>query len=554
MLWFICMADRLHESAFPRLSPHELEGIRRLAEVRDYDDGEIVFRAGDVALGLIVVESGSIDILNPADNGSLVITHEPGTFAGDIDILTRRPVIVTGVSRGQTRVLKVADDKLREMLNYVPGFGQKLMLALTTRRELLSASGVLGHKVVGPGYCKDTNLVREFLYRNFVPFTWLDTETPEGKEAYVALGSPRLTPVIETISGQKLVCPPLHDLARAVGIWQPCPDQEVELAIVGAGPAGLSAAVYAASEGLSTIVIDRLGPGGQAAGSSRIENFIGFPAGLTGNELATRGVLQLLKFGASISVPLCVEQLEPAPSPQEPHTLVLDCGARIRAHAILVASGIGLRKLEAEGAARFEDEGVYYACTSVEALLYDNCDIAVVGAGNSAGQAAMFLAECCRTRRVHLLVRHELGPSMSHYLAARIRRTDNILIHEHVEIAAVHGNHRVHSVELKSNGPLDQPVIPCRAVFVFIGADPSAPWLPESVLRDKLGYILTGTDVMRSGHWPIADRDPCPLETTVPGILAAGDIRCGSTKRVGFAVGDGSLAVTCVHRLRALRP
>jgi thioredoxin reductase (NADPH) len=194
---------------------------------------------------------------------------------------------------------------------------------------------------------------------------------------------------------------------------------------------------------------------------------------------------------------------------------------------------------------------VYYVCTSVEALLYDNCDIAVVGAGNSAGQAAMFLAECCRTRRVHMLVRHRLGPSMSDYLAHRIREAENITVHEGEEVAAVLGDRRIEALEIKNNRTSQRKRLNCMAVFVFIGADPSAEWLTETVARDPLGYVLTGTDVALSGRWPLTDREPCPLETTLPGVLAAGDIRSGSTKRVGFAVGDGSLAVTCVHRLRA---
>jgi thioredoxin reductase (NADPH) len=475
-------------------------------------------------------------------------------FAGDIDLLTRRPPIVNAVAQGATRVLRVPGSHLRELLNRVPRFGEKLMTAFTRRRQLLTESGVLGHVVVGPGDCKDTNIVREFLYKNFVPFTWFDTSTPKGQEMYEALGAPRITPVIKCSDGQVLINPSLQELARAAGIWHFCPiETTLDLAIIGAGPAGLSAAVYAASEGLSTLVLDRMGPGGQAGASSRIENFIGFPTGLTGLELATRSVLQMLKFGAHMVAPVAVERLEPAPSAQTPHTLHLDCGARIQAWTVLIASGIRWRKLEAEGTERFDGAGVYYVCTSVEALLYDACDVAVVGGGNSAGQAAMYLAECCPERQVHLLVRHELGPNISDYLASRIRAMANITLHEGVEIAALRGGRRIETVELRGHSGNGNLRLPCSAVFVFIGADPSADWIPEAIVRDQLGYLLTGTEVALSGHWPLADREPCPLETTMPGVLAAGDIRSGSIKRVGFAVGDGSLAVTCTHHLRELR-
>jgi thioredoxin reductase (NADPH) len=367
-----------------------------------------------------------------------------------------------------------------------------------------------------------------------------------------ALGSPRKTPVIECGSGRILVNPSLQELASEAGIWKHCPSQEVDFAIVGAGPAGIAAAVYAASEGLSTLMLDKLGPGGQAGGSSRIENFIGFPAGLSGADLATRGVLQMLKFGAQIFAPVTVEKLIPSQSIDDLHVLQLDCGAEIRCRVLLLALGVRWRQLEATGADRFAGAGIYYACTTVEADLYDGTDVAVVGGGNSAGQAVMFLAECCPSRKVHLLIRRTLGPGMSEYLSQRIRATANVVVHEQSEIEAIRGERRMEAISVRNSATKSQRQVPCAAVFVFIGAEPSAEWLPAEIARDAKGYVLTGTDVVRSGLWPRADRDPCPLETTVPGVLAAGDIRSGSTKRVGFAVGDGSLAVTCAHRLLSI--
>ncbi len=542
------------EIAFPKLSTAELAVLKPLATPHDYADGETVFRAGQSDIDLFVVESGQIDILNPTDGNRLVVSHTPGQFSGDIDLLTGRPVIVTAVAHGNSRIWRVPGSHLRALLNRVPSLGEKLIVAFTRRRELLSQLGVIGLRVVGPGRCRDTNTVREFLYKNFVPFTWFDPETDDGKKVFQALGSPRKTPVIECGDGKILLNPTLQELARAAGIWKHCPAQEVDFAIVGAGPAGLAAAVYASSEGLSTLMLDRLGPGGQAGGSSRIENFIGFPAGLSGAELATRGVLQLLKFGARIVAPVEVEKLDPAKSAGDFHVLHLDCGAEIRCRVILLALGVRWRRLEAEGADRFTGAGIYYACTTVEADMYDGTDVAVVGAGNSAGQAVMFLAECCPTRKVHLLIRRTLGPGMSEYLANRIRATANVVVHEQTEIDAVHGDRRVEEITLKNNADAAQSRMPCSAVFVFIGAVPAAEWLPPNIGRDTNGYLLTGTDVVRSGLWPRTDRDPCPLETTLPGILAAGDIRAGSTKRVGFAVGDGSLAVTCAHRLLSIHP
>jgi thioredoxin reductase (NADPH) len=546
------MPPVLDEAIFPTLSSSELKFLRPLAEVLEFADGAIVFRAGDAELDLFVVEEGAIEIQNPTNDHAVIVTHGPAQFAGDIDLLTGRPVIVTGVARGRTKLLRIPHAKLRTLLNRVPSFGEKLINAITRRREALSRLGTLGLKIVGAGYCKDTTVVREFLYKNFVPFTWVDTELPGGEKALAAYGPPGKTPVVDCGDGRVLRNPTMHELAQCAGIWRPCPSAAVDLAVVGAGPAGISAALYAASEGLSTLLIDRLGPGGQAGGSSKIENFIGFPAGLTGAELATRGILQMLKFGAKMVAPVLVQRIEAPPAPAEHRILHLDCGAQIRAKVVLVATGVRWRKLPAKNAARYEGAGVHYVCTAVETVLYDGCDVAVVGGGNSAGQAAMHLAEHCRERRVHLLVRSRLGPNMSEYLVDRIREAANITVHEGTEIAELEGGSHLESMTLARKGSDTREKYGCVGVFVFIGADPAVEWLPPEVARDELGYVLTGSDVVRSGRWPLSDRDPCPLETTVPGVLAAGDIRSGSTKRVGFAVGDGSLAVTCTHKLLSM--
>jgi thioredoxin reductase (NADPH) len=537
------------ETAFPRLTSAELAFVKPLARPCDYADGAVVFRAGQPDIDLYVVESGRLEIRNPTDGDRLIATHEPGHFSGDIDILTGRPVIVTAVARGPTRLLCVANSQLRTLLNRVPSFGEKLILAFTRRRELLAQLGGLGLRVFGPGRCLATSRVREFLYKNFVPFMWFDTETAAGTQVLATLGAPRRPPVIECGNGHILENPSLQQLAREAGIWQQCPTQDVDFAIVGAGPAGLTAAVYASSEGLSTLLLDQLGPGGQAGASSRIENFIGFPAGLTGTDLATRGVLQMLKFGARMIAPVAVDKLTPARSAGDRHALHLDCGAEIHCRVLLLALGVRWRRLQADGADRLAGAGIFYACTRVEADLFDRQDVAVVGGGNSAGQAVMFLAECCPARTVHLLVRSTLGPSMSDYLAQRIRATGNVVVHEQTEIEALYGDRHLESIRVRNQATGAARQLPCSAVFVFIGSEPAAAWLPAEIARDTKGFVLTGSDVSTAGVWPRPDREPCPLETSVPGILAAGDIRAGSVKRVGFAVGDGSLAVASAHRL-----
>jgi thioredoxin reductase (NADPH) len=543
------MAQDTDLSAFPTLTPAEFRLLRPLADPFTYEDDAVVFRAGTAELDLFVVEEGAIEIRNPSDNDVVITTHRAGGFAGDIDLLTGRPVIVSGHARGPTRVLCVSHRQIRTLLNRIPSFGEKLIIAFTRRRELLSKLEKLGITVIGAGHCKDTNLVREFLYKNFVPFSWLNSESEVGRAALVTQPPNCPKPVVDCGGGKVLFNPTLRELAKCAGVWRTCPGELVDLAVVGAGPAGIAAAVYAASEGLSTLLLDRLGPGGQAGGSSKIENFIGFPAGLSGAELATRGVLQMLKFGARMVAPVAVERVEVPDEPHSPRLLHLDCNTTVRARVVLIATGVGWRKLPAVGAERFESAGIHYVCTAVEAILYDECPVVVVGGGNSAGQATMHLAECCRTRQVHLVVRKPLGSGMSEYLVSRIRGASNITVHEGAEIAEVEGGHYLECVLLARLSDGARERLPCSGVFVFVGADPVAGWLPSGLARDDHGYVLTGSDALRSGLWPLTGRDPCPLETSLPGVLAAGDVRAGSTKRVGFAVGDGSLAVTCAHQL-----
>ena len=475
------------EVAFPNLTKAEMALVKPMATARTFADGETVFKAGQAEIDLVIVESGRIEIQNPLDGHKVIVVHEPGQFSGDIDLLTGRPVIVTAVgARRNANFVCTHDSHLREaLLNRVPSLGEKMIVAFTRRRELLMMNGVVGLRVVGPARCRGTNMVREFLYKNFVPFTWFDPEKEDGRQLLATLGNSKSMPVVECGNGRVLVNPTLQLLATEAGVWRHCPSQDIDFAIIGAGPAGIAAAVYAASEGLSTLMLDRLGPGGQAGGSSRIENFIGFPAGLSGMELATRGVLQMLKFGARVVAPVNVEKLVPAKSADDMHVLTLSCGAEIRCRVVLLALGVHWRRLEAAGAERFTGAGIYYACTTVEADIYDNNDVAVVGAGNSAGPAVMFLAECCRSRTVHLFIRRELGPGMSEYLSSRVRTAANVVIHEHSEIESVCGNQRMEQIDVRNNATQTVSRVPCAAVFLFIAAGTGRRLTPQRRHRPR---------------------------------------------------------------------
>lgn len=545
------MTAIIDESAFPRLTQDELNLLSKIAVCEEYADGEYVFKAGQTEVDLFVVRSGSIVIVNPAQNNCEVVTHHEGQFSGDIDVLTGRPVLVSGIARGVTRCCRVPNSKLREVLTRIPRLSDKLLVAFQQRRELLQSVGPIGMSVIGYAHCHHTTLIREFLHKSFVPHSFVDVGHMSDAEVQ-ALKCGNTFPVVRGVDQESdLVQPTPREVAKAAGIWRHCPQQKIDVAIVGAGPGGIAAAVYAASEGLSTLVLDSVGPGGQAGGSSKIENFIGFPAGLSGQDLSTRGILQMLKFGATMVAPVTVKKIVPSTPGKLYHELHLDCDSIVQARVVLIATGVRWRKLEAQGADVFERAGVYYACTAIEALLHDNEDVFVVGAGNSAGQAAMYLAECCTTRTVHMAVRGTFGPAMSEYLSRRIRATPNIRIHEGTHITAVHpsqsGTGKIGSVTLTDARGVKQ--MPATAIFVFIGSEPSTQWLPPATALDDKGFILTGVQLVTADKWPLKHREPCALETSVPGILAAGDVRSGSTKRVGFAVGDGSLAVSCFHTL-----
>jgi thioredoxin reductase (NADPH) len=316
------------------------------------------------------------------------------------------------------------------------------------------------------------------------------------------------------------------------------------LLIVGAGPSGLAAAVYSASEGLSTLVVDSIGPGGQAGSSSKIENFIGFPAGLSGSDLANRGYLQALKFGAHFSAPTSVRGID-RHNDGVLHAPLCN-GQTALARCILVASGVSYRTLDLDGLQDFEGAGVYYAATTVEARVCQNSTAIVVGGGNSAGQAAMFLAQ--NAKRVLLVIRgDDLGKSMSSYLCTRILNHPHIEVVKNTEVVGLEGGSSLHGVRLRNRLTGETSPVECGVVFVFIGAQPNTDWLPETIRRDGKGFVLTGSAIKNDPLWN-TDRDPCDLETTMPGVMAAGDVRAGTTKRCGFAVGDGSMAITCVLR------
>lgn len=533
------------KTAFPTLSDEELATLAEHAKVRQFADGEPLFESGDRDFDFHVVKRGKVEIVERSSGEAKpVVVHGEREFVGDIDLLTERPAVVTAIARDGCETYSLPRSELRSVLALIPDLSDKLLVAFQRRRKLLVASGFQGLRVVGPARDEETLRVCEFLYKNNVPYTLFDSETDEGRKLLRELGKTDADLPIVACSEQVLVKPSLTELAKHLGLRREVCRTEYDLAIIGAGPAGLAAAVYAASEGLKTLLIDPVGPGGQAGSSSKIENYMGFPSGITGAELANRALLQALKFGAELSTPFEAAGLE---RDGDEILVKLCAGHAIRSRVALIATGVSYRAIETEGCDRFRGAGVYYAATAVEARGCLGGTAVVVGGGNSAGQAAMYLSD--HAKDVKIAIRgDDLGKSMSDYLVKRIEACDRIEVLKNTVVRRADGDACLDRVTLENAKTGEGKQIACAGLFVFIGAKPHTDWLPDSVAVDERGYVLTGGLAARDKRWTL-DRDPCPLETTLPGVLAAGDVRSGSTKRVAFAVGDGALAVTCAHAL-----
>jgi thioredoxin reductase (NADPH) len=538
----------LSASAFPQLDQAEIAELERCTggSIAHYRAGQPLFEAGDREFKFFVVRSGEVEIVDKAgEKPKTIAVHRAGQFTGDVSHLTGTPAVVSAIARQDTEVYAITPDALREMLDRCPGLGDLILQAFLARRELLREPGnFTGLRVVGSDYSSDTFRIREFLAKNMVPYTWLDLERdPAVKQLLERFRlSEADTPVV--IVGPKLVLhnPTNLQLAQAIGIHRPLERTIYDLAIVGAGPAGLAAAVYGASEGLRTVVLERVAPGGQAGRSMRIENYLGFPTGLTGRELAERAVVQAQKFGAILSVPTTVMRLKLEASYA---TVELDCCEGISARCLIIANGVDYRRLAAEGCERFEGRGVFYAATPIEAEVCQGQDAVVVGGGNSAGQAAVFLAG--RARTVFVVVRGDsLYKSMSSYLARRIENIPNIEVLLNSEVRRMSGDDHLRSAEIVNHKTGETRTIACPALFSFIGATPRTDWLPDEIEKDEKGFVRTGAGLLRSPHWSLR-REPFLLETSRPGVFASGDVRSGSVKRVASGVGEGAMAVQFVH-------
>jgi len=540
--------QNLQSVAFPTLDEKQISQLASCthATPKLFRDGQKLFKMGDRNMSFFIVKSGEVEIIdNSGDEPKTITVHRPGEFTGDISHVTGLPAIVDAVARGDCEVYEISGDALRLVLNQCPVTSDIILQAFIARRQLLRESPTFtGLRVIGSRYSPDTFRVRDFLSKNRILFTWVDLETdPNVDRLLKQFGMTESdTPIVSFGSMLLLRNPSNRQIADAIGIHQPLEDLVYDLVIVGAGPAGLAAAVYGASEGLRTAVLEHTAPGGQAGGSMRIENYLGFPTGLTGSELAGRALLQVKKFGANLSVTTPVNRLVF----ENDYTVVyLDGNETVTAKCLLIATGADYRRLGVEGFERFEGTGVYYAATVAEAQLCKGSQVIVVGGGNSAGQAAVFLSG--HARQLLLLIRgDDLYKNMSSYLARRIEQTPNIEVMRNTTIRRMHGDTHLGSVEIVNSKTGEERTVATPGVFSFIGADPRTNWLPPEIERDEKGFVRTGADLAHSPYWT-SRRQPFLLETSRSGVFAAGDVRSGSVKRVASAVGEGAMAVQFVH-------
>ena len=535
--------------AYPRLSDDQIATLEAGGARRAVGTGETLVREGERSDYFFVILSGKVAVATTDDAGNrhVIRVHGPGRFLGELGDLEGQAAFYTAEVVEPGEVLVVPTERVRALVAHDPVLSDLILRAYLLRRSLLIQEES-GFRIIGSCYSPDTARLREFAARNRLPHRWIDLERDKHAERLLQrFGVSTQDAPVVIWGGEVLRNPTNTELARRVGL--PVPDtvpDESDVVVVGAGPAGLGAAVYAASDGLTTAAMERIATGGQAGTSSRIENYLGFPGGISGADLAERAVLQAGKFGARIIVSAEITRLE---SGDGQHRVTLADGGSVVARAVVLAMGARYRRLAVPGIESFEGNGVYYAATFQEALMCGTGPVVIVGGGNSAGQAAVFLA--AQVSRVYVVIRgDDLNKTMSRYLVDQINRHPRVTVRSCTEIRQVHGNGALTAVLTEDKRTGERHSIQTRALFVFIGADPNTSWLAGAIELDDRGFVPTGPAALYSDADDArrsTQRQPMMLETSQPGVFAAGDVRSGSVKRVASAVGEGSMAIRQIH-------
>jgi thioredoxin reductase (NADPH) len=542
--------------AFPKLDDRQLSLLEPLGKRRVLKRGELVFKAGQRDVGLTIILRGELEAFEQRDGVEQILaTARERDFTGDVAMLQGTSILASArVTSDEAEILHVPATELRRAFAELPGVSEPIVKALIMRRKRLRRDREFaGLRVLAAGGTREGHQLDDFLDKNRIPHRLIEFESDQGQALSKRLHlSTRDLPALITPAGAPLRRPSLREVAQVAGLLRPLAfedESEImsDLAIVGAGPAGLAAAVYAASEGMRTVVLESYAPGGQAGSSSLIENFFGFPTGISGGDLTWLAQLQAYRFGAKFSTPAQALSLDYNATDEYRACLQVEgCSAVLRAKSVLIATGADYRRLDAEGREQFENMGVYYAATAMEGQLCRNETAVVVGSGNSAGQAAMYLSE--GAAKVLLVVRGKnIANKMSDYLSRRVQARKNIEILCQTEIRKMFGGKKLEQIELENTQTSERRMVQTLAVFSMIGAKPCTEWLPPEIERDDKGFIKTGTSVAGAPAWQANKHQPGPLETSLPGIFAAGDVRSGSVKRCAAAVGEGGMAVAGVQ-------
>jgi thioredoxin reductase (NADPH) len=536
--------------AFPVLTTEQINRIRPLSKVRNVKVGEILFEPGDLEIPFFVVLSGSMEIVQPDMQGERpIVNHDAGEFTGEITMISGRRGLVRGRVTEPGEFLEMSSADLRTLVARDAELSEIFMRAFILRRVALINRSQGNVILMGSRHSAKTLRLREFLTRNGHPHTYVDLDSDTSAQQMLDHFQVTMQDIPVVVCNNRTVLrgPSIQELARCLGLNAHITAAEVrDVVIVGAGPSGLAAAVYGASEGLDVLVIEAESPGGQAGSSSRIENYLGFPMGISGQELAGRAAAQAQKFGAKVLIANSVTKLN---CERRPYELSVDCGQVIRARTVVIASGAQYKKPKIENLTQFEGQGIYYGATYIEAQLCGKDEVIVVGGGNSAGQAAVYLSQTAS--KVHMLVRSaQLSDTMSRYLIQRIVENPAIELHYRTEIVGLEGDAQLEHVIWQDKNTGDKSTHDIRHIFIMTGGSPRTEWLEGCVAMDQKGFILTGRDLdpfIQDYHWPLP-RNPQMLETSLPGVFAVGDVRAGNVKRVASAVGEGSIAISLVHR------
>ncbi len=541
--------DASEREIFPTLTAAQIERLTPLGRERSFSAGDTLFEAGGTDRPLMVLLEGEIEILS--DRDTVVTIHRPGNFSGDVDVIAGHPAVVRARGRAAGRILEVPAERVRRLVQTDPELSQIFLRAFILRRALLMTKNLGSVVLIGSRHSASTLTLQEFLTRNSQPYAYLDADHDPGVQGTLVgfgMGVDDV-PVLICSGRQVLKKPTIEEVADCLGLSRLSRDVVRDLVVIGAGPAGLAAAVYGASEGLDVLVLESTAPGGQAGSSSRIENYLGFPTGVSGQDLASSALLQAQKFGAELVVARTALKLE---CDLRIHRVDLGHGISVCARTVVIASGVRYRKPDIPSLSRFEGVGVYYGATAVEETLCRGEDVVVVGGANSAGQAAVFLSE--GKRRVTMLVRGPgLSDTMSRYLIRRIEETPNIELKTRSQIVGLEGGGSLERVTWRE-AEGETTTAPIRHVFMMTGANPNTGWLRDCVALDEKGFVKTGPELspadLASSGWPLG-RSPLLFETNRPGVFAVGDVRAGSVKRVAAAVGEGSVCVQLVHKVLA---